>query len=263
MSAVTEFVMECPHCKQPIIFEQKRTGQESRCPHCYQTIPLLEGEPINKETYHEPKGLRRILREVRDREMEGFRRRLEESRRHAARLQQQLTDAQRALSHRPPPAEESAPALPATDATGRAEDLSETVRSLEARSKQQETALAELQLELEAVREEASALRQERSDLSAALQSAVEVRKALGARLAEARLEADGARQELTRVRTQLDAETAKALRMEAAGPGSPPAQISTGSEVELRQELAKLQKTNDALRGARDRAREDLDDMR
>lgn len=253
MAVATDLVIHCPFCKRPIIFEQIRTGEEAQCPHCYATIPLPDGDPINKETYLEPKGLRRILREVRDREMEGFRRRLEDSRRQVARLQQQLTEAQRALL------DAVAPASVPADRT------SEDEPSLQARCQQQETALTALQASLEASREEARALRKEQADSSAALQLAGEVRKAVGVRLAEARMEADAARQELTRVRAQLDAETAKALRMEAVGQDHPPAaKLPHGSDVrELREQLAKLQKTNDSLRGARDRAREDLDEMR
>src|SRR3954468_6261258 len=76
MPSLAEIVFNCPLCRGPLIAWETDAGRTTDCPHCLKplSIPGTEVGIVDKDTFCEPMGLRRILQEVRDSEWESIRR---------------------------------------------------------------------------------------------------------------------------------------------------------------------------------------------
>jgi uncharacterized Zn finger protein (UPF0148 family) len=91
MPSLAEIVFNCPHCAGPLIARAGDGGRTTDCPHCHQSFAIpAQNEVINKETFSEPRGLRRILQEVRDSEWETIRRKLQETKGRVAALESEI-----------------------------------------------------------------------------------------------------------------------------------------------------------------------------
>src|SRR4051812_4538078 len=91
MPSLREVAFHCPLCAGPLIAWQSEAGVRTDCPHCLKPIYVpSSGKPINKNTFEEPHGLRRILQEVRDQEWESMRRKLKVSKAQNVWLEEEL-----------------------------------------------------------------------------------------------------------------------------------------------------------------------------
>jgi hypothetical protein len=173
MPSLAEIVFNCTLCNGPLIAWETDAGRTTDCPHCLKplTIPSNDVEIVNKDTFCEPMGLRRILQEVRDSEWENIRRKLQESKGRVTVLEAELRQAheQQALA--------AGVALGGGDAgaqllaglrrevgemSARAE---ETTRAIAASKQQHEVALDRLREALETVRAEVAPLREENAEM--------------------------------------------------------------------------------------------------
>jgi DNA repair exonuclease SbcCD ATPase subunit len=182
MPSLAEIVFNCTLCNGPLIAWETDAGRTTDCPHCLQplTIPSTNVEVVNKDTFCEPMGLRRILQEVRDSEWETIRRKLQESKARVAVLEAELRAAreQQALA--------AAVALGGDDAGAQllahmrrelaqmAARAEETARTIAATKQQHEVALDRLREALEIVRAEVGPLREENAAMLQLLGSARE-----------------------------------------------------------------------------------------
>jgi len=173
MPSLAEIVFNCTLCNGPLIAWETDAGRTTDCPHCLQPllIPSKDVEIVNKDTFCEPMGLRRILQEVRDSEWENIRRKLQESKARVVALEGELRQAQEKL------ALTSAVALGDGDAgaqlvaqtrrelaemTARAEA---TARAGAATKQQHEVALDRMREALETIRAEVGPLREENAEM--------------------------------------------------------------------------------------------------
>jgi chromosome segregation ATPase len=169
--AVADIAFNCPRCRGPLVAEASFAGLASDCPHCFQPIEVPRRPPLNKDLYDEPDGLRRVLREVRDREWETMRRKLHAIRNRAAELEGALRAAE--LSG-------------ATAAGSRAAEEIESLRRQLAEAKdrlaqanvafaagrrQHAASVEQLERELAAERERTEALSGETAELRAAMET--------------------------------------------------------------------------------------------
>ncbi len=193
---IADIAFQCPLCSGPLITEVAHAGQRFDCPHCYHEIEVPAGETINKNQFQEPQGLRRLLREVRDREWENMRRELRTAKARNAELEAELGGLRRA------PGSE-----PASD-TGRSDSQSEELSALQTQVAEVTDALAASRekhgITLDALRSERERSRAEAEDCRAAIQAADAV--------------ADELRKTIEDLEARLDAEQAKVFLMEAAG---------------------------------------------
>lgn len=90
MPALPDISFDCDHCDGPLMAEVAHEGLSAECPHCYRGILVPSGRAVNKETFIEPSGLRRILLEIRNREWESMRRRLRNAEQRTAQLEAEL-----------------------------------------------------------------------------------------------------------------------------------------------------------------------------
>jgi DNA repair exonuclease SbcCD ATPase subunit len=173
MPSLAEIVFNCTLCNGPLIAWETDAGRTTDCPHCLKplTIPTKDVEIVNKDTFCEPMGLRRILQEVRDSEWENIRRKLQESKARVAALEAELRQAheKQALA--------AAVALGGGDAgaqllAGLRRELAEmaaraeeTARAIAATKQQHEVALDRLRDALETVRAEVGPLRAENAEM--------------------------------------------------------------------------------------------------
>lgn len=229
---------ECPHCQGPLITEASHAGVKTDCPHCFVEIEVPEGTPINKNKFIEPEGLRRTLRELRDREWEIHRRQL----RLALKRNEELEDAL-ARAPREPVIED---VLMLEEATALRAELAAALEELAATR----SALAESReqhgVTLNTLRNERDAFREEFGSLSAALQRAegevVELRTSLHA------------------LRERLEEEAAKVFIMEAALSSDHSPLITDGDEVlSLKREIEEMRTQNHTLQQMWDCAKEEL----
>jgi DNA repair exonuclease SbcCD ATPase subunit len=173
MPSLAEIVFNCTLCNGPLIAWETDAGRTTDCPHCLKpiAIPSNDVEIVNKDTFCEPMGLRRILQEVRDNEWENIRRKLQQSKARVASLEKELRESheKQALA--------AAVALGGGDAGAqlladmrrelaemgaRAE---ETTRAIAATKQQHEVALDRLREALETVRAELAPLREENAGM--------------------------------------------------------------------------------------------------
>lgn len=173
MPSLAEIVFNCTLCKGPLIAWESDAGRTTDCPHCLKplTIPSNDVEVVNKDTFCEPMGLRRILQEVRDSEWENIRRKLQESKGRVAALEAELRQVRETEALR------AAVALGGGDAGAEllaqtrrelaemAARAEETARAMAASKQQHEVALDRLREALETVRAEVGPLREENAEM--------------------------------------------------------------------------------------------------
>ncbi len=173
MPSLAEIVFNCTLCKGPLIAWETDAGRTTDCPHCLKplTIPAKDVEIVNKDTFCEPMGLRRILQEVRDTEWENIRRKLQESKGRVAALEAELREAREKQSLA------AAVALGGGDAGAQlltemrreraelAARAEETTRTIAATKQQHEVALDRMREALETVRAEVGPLREENAEM--------------------------------------------------------------------------------------------------
>lgn len=204
MPSLAEIVFTCPLCEGPLIAWETDAGRTTDCPHCLKplAIPTKDVEIVNKDTFCEPRGLRRILQEVRDSEWESIRRKLQETKARVVVLEGELRQA------REEKAIATAVALGSGD--GNAEllaDLRRQLSELTARSEEaartcaankqaHEIALERLQDALEAIRGEVGPLREENAGMLRLLSAARE-------ELEAERRESAAMREELARLKAR------------------------------------------------------------
>ncbi len=272
--------------------ESRFVGHSSECPHCFEAIEIPHESVVNKEKFVEPPGLRRMLREVRDREWEHMRRKLRNFRARIEQLEKHLETAKTAAAT----AQETA-----GPAAAEAEELRKQLgemgekfvlanQAFTAGRKQHDMALEKLRRDLELSRDEVQVLQKKLDTPSQALRIAQEElakQKHLAEEAVTLKAELEWAKGELTDVRQQLaisqaevEAEKAKVFLMEAAAVGeakeAPKTEAnsekgadteggksSKKADTELKAQLADLQKQNAALRAARDRVHDDLEQMK
>lgn len=186
MPSLAEIVFNCTLCNGPLIAWESDAGRTTDCPHCLKplTIPSKNLEVVNKDTYCEPMGLRRILKEVRDTEWEIIRRKLQQSKGRVAALETELRQAKekQALAATVAAGGHDGGAQlieqmrrELAEMAGRAE---ETARSIAATKQQHEVALDRLREALETLRAEVGPLREENAQM---LRQLSETRAALEA----------------------------------------------------------------------------------
>ena len=252
-------------------------GLSCECPHCYSQLQVPEAAAVNKDSFVEPPGLRRVLREVRDREWEAFRRKLKAAHARVSELETELHRAQSALD-----AGATAPA-PSDDKGKEIEQLRRQLaevgdkfamanQAFMAGRKQQDTVIEHLRRELETTRGESQGLRKKNEDLARQLQSAQQKLESSRAssvsseELARLQQELDLARTQLTEARCELDAEQAKVVLMEAAAIGvdeSAPAKADAILIEDLKLQIAAFRQDNGSLRAARDSAHKEAAELR
>jgi DNA repair exonuclease SbcCD ATPase subunit len=166
MPALNDIAFECPQCEGPLIAEAAHAGIATDCPHCYESIEVPEGHRVNKGSYVEPLGLRRILEQVRDHEWEAHRRKLRVALAHVSELEGKLRQAESALAEQ----QEGSSSVPPIHAQlAELQQRHAQVTTLFESTRQQHTAtVVELQRQLSASRAEAEQLRRENAELMAA-----------------------------------------------------------------------------------------------
>lgn len=172
MPSLAEIVFNCTLCKGPLIAWESDAGRTTDCPHCLKplTIPSKDVEVVNKDTFCEPMGLRRILQEVRDSEWESIRRKLQESKARVVALEAELRQAkaQQTLEAAVAPGGDEGGQLLAqarrelAEMSARAE---EAARTTAATKQQHEVALDRMREALETVRAEVGPLREENAEM--------------------------------------------------------------------------------------------------
>lgn len=173
MPSLAEIVFNCTLCNGPLIAWETDAGRTTDCPHCLKplTIPSKDVEIVNKDTFCEPMGLRRILQEVRDSEWENIRRKLQESKGRVAVLEAELRQAQekQSLAAAVSLGGGDAGAQLLTDMRGERAEMAaraeETTRTIAATKQQHEVALDRLREALEIVRAEVGPLREENAEM--------------------------------------------------------------------------------------------------
>jgi hypothetical protein len=91
----TDIKFHCPSCDGPVVTERAHVGLETACPHCLTPLTVPEfpsGHPAHLIPEHIPY-VRRILKQIRDREMEGFRQQLQSALWNCAKLEWHLKEA--------------------------------------------------------------------------------------------------------------------------------------------------------------------------
>jgi hypothetical protein len=173
MPSLAEIVFNCTLCNGPLIAWETDAGRTTDCPHCLKplTIPSKNVEVVNKDTFCEPMGLRRILQEVRDTEWENIRRKLQESKARVAALETELRHAreQQALAAAMPAVGGEAGAQMLTQLRHELAEMAaraeETAHAVAATNQQHEVALDRLREALETVRAEVAPLRAENAEM--------------------------------------------------------------------------------------------------
>ena len=187
MPAIADISFDCPHCKGPLMAETAHVGLNCDCPHCFAPLEVPSGDAVNKDRFVEPPGLRRLLKEVKDREWEILRRKAKASIARIAELESELHRAHTVI------AEKAAAAKPLDDKAREAEALQREVSDLSdkfhqanlafmASRKQQDTVIEHLRRELENARGESQGFKKKNEDLARQLQNAMQMFEA--ARLA-------------------------------------------------------------------------------
>jgi chromosome segregation ATPase len=271
MPALSDIAFECPNCNGPLMAQVAHAGLACECPHCYVQLEVPEGNEVNKDSFVEPPGLRRVLKQVRDREMEIIRRKFIGSKARVAELEAELHRAQSALA-----AEEAIPKFSA-DNGAELESLRKQLAEISdkftaanqafmAGRKQQDTVIEHLRRELEHARGEAQTFKKKNEDLARQLQ--VSLQKLENARASVSQEEVDRLQTELAELRSNLEAESAKVLLMEAAAIGvdgdAEGPQVKNEVLVrELQAQVADLRKDNASVRAARDKAHAEITQLR
>jgi chromosome segregation ATPase len=259
--------------------ETAHVGLNCDCPHCFAQLEVPSGDEVNKDRFVEPPGLRRLLKEVKDREWEILRRKLKASVARTAELESELHRAHTVI------AEKAVAAKPSDDKAKEAEALQRQVSDLSdkfhqanlafmASRKQQDTVIEHLRRELENARGESQGFKKKNEDLARQLQNAMQMFEAtrLAASIAEDVPKLQGeviaAQEALAECQRKLEAEQAKVILMEAAAMTiEPPEAPKKGKNDELLKELqiqiSELRKENRSLRGARDRANAEAAELR
>jgi DNA repair exonuclease SbcCD ATPase subunit len=173
MPSLAEIVFNCTLCNGPLIAWETDAGRTTDCPHCLKplTIPTNDVEIVNKDTFCEPMGLRRILQEVRDSEWENIRRKLQESKARVAGLEAELRAAheKQALAAAVALGGGDAGAQLLTDMRRELAEMAaradETKRAVAATRQQHEVALDRLREALETLRAEVGPLREENAGM--------------------------------------------------------------------------------------------------
>lgn len=256
--------------------EVEHVGLACECPHCYAQFQVPDATTVNKDRFVEPPGLRRVLREIKDREWEVFRRKLKTARTRISELEAELERAQAARSS------EAAAPKPSNNKEKEIEQLRRQLaeigekftaanQAFMAGRKQQDTVIEHLRRELETARGEAQGLRKKNEEIARQLQGAQQ--KVEGSRsgvsveeFKRLKEELDQARTQLTEARCQLDAEQAKVVLMEAAAIGvddSAEAKENAALIESLKLQVTAFRKDNANLRTARDAANAELAKLR
>lgn len=251
--------------------EASHVGMTCECPHCYAQLEIPSGDIVNKDKFVEPRGLRRVLKQVQDQEWEMLRRKLRAAKAHSAELEAELHRAQAALAERaaaPKPTDEKVREVETLrkQLAEMSDKLVHANQAFIAGQKQQEAVAESLRNELGAVREELEASRAKNAELLRTLKVAAEATAKLQEKMRDATgtsqtaAELERVRKELAETQSKLEVEQAKVLVMEAAGvsadmPG--PVDNSKNDELveELQMQIEELRKSNDSLRAARDKA--------
>lgn len=252
--------------------EVAHIGITCDCPHCYAQFKVPEASTVNKEKFVEPKGLRRVLKQVRDQEWEMLRRNLRAAKAHGVELEAELHHVQTALAERvaaSKPDEEKAAEIEGLrkQLTEVGEQFAQANQAFISGRKQQDTVIEHLRRELEAARLETGAIKKKNEELARLMQSArEEIVKARDEKSGDLIQEVERLREELTETRNKLEAEQAKVVVMEAAGIS---ADLPLHGEVgngggdprvqELQDQVAELRKSNNSLRAARDKVHAEL----
>jgi chromosome segregation ATPase len=251
--------------------EEAHVGINCDCPHCFAQLEVPSGDAVNKDRFVEPMGLRRLLKDVRDKEWEILRRKLKASHARTAELEAELHRAHTVI------AEKTSAPKPSEDKAGEIESLQRELAELSekfsqaniafmASRKQQDTVIEHLSRELESSRGECQSFKKKNEDLARQLQNTTQMFEAakLAASVAEdlprLQQELTDANDALAEVQRKLEAEQAKVILMEAA---SMTVNVAEGADPddhsqllkELQTQIADLRKENKSLRGARDRA--------
>lgn len=173
MPSLQETVFHCPLCAGPLIAWQTDAGQRTDCPHCLRSIYVpSSGEPVDKNTFEEPSGLRRILQEVRDQEWESMRRKLRVAKAQSAWLEEELRRVREELSAHPVPAEDRATMNPAelaalrgalAEALVRADKSGQEAAAERQQHEQTRRLLAKAEQEAAAAQEELARLKAQRA----------------------------------------------------------------------------------------------------
>ncbi len=215
-------------------------GRQFDCPHCFETISVPDAATVNKDKFIEPPGLRRILKEVQDREWEHMRRKLRAAKSQVTYLEKALKEAKETASAREAAvaatAAETAPAL--EEAEGLRKQLAEMTekfaqanQAFTAGRKQHDFALEKLRRDLETTREELQVVQKKNDTPAQTLRTAqaeLEKSRQQVATLTDEnqglKANLDWARAEVTELTTKLaqsladvEAEKAKVFLMEAA----------------------------------------------
>lgn len=301
VSPLADIVFDCPLCHQPVIVEKALAGVAVSCPHCAEVIEAPADVPaVNKEIFLEPPNLRRVLSEVRDREWEEMRRKLRDSQQKVRALEAGL--ANKVEHHSAPDAPHGGPHPASTEVESLQRQLAESHgrfvlanQAFSAGRKQHEMALDRLRRDFETTREESLHLRKKHDEnVATAANATAEAEKLRKKAIAdtekiaglEAELEfakgevADLSRKasetaadlEREREKTKAQAQERNDGEEDAADPadaaekkdGEPdaPAETAPGSH-RLRSQIAALQKTNAAIRAARDRALDEAEQLK
>jgi chromosome segregation ATPase len=279
---VIDVAFSCPRCNGHLIVERQLVGRDLDCPHCLQEIRIPNLRMINKDKFVEPPGLRRILQDVRDREWEDLRRKHQQSRGRVEELEAQVKVVHEELA-------EKTAALDRLQQSQAGDDLAslrKQVADLSAKfvqanqtflsgRKQHEAQCQQLREELDSARDQAQTWKRKHDEMAQALHQAVQDASELRSELAAARDGSGVASAELEKLEAQLEAARLDAITAHADALDQTPHNGENGNAsrqkngepvkrrdaviAELKGEVANLRQSNDGLRAARDRARDDL----
>lgn len=248
--------------------EVSHVGMTCDCPHCYAQFQVPDAGAVDKDKFVEPQGLRRVLKQVRDQEWEMLRRKLRAAKAHNAELEAELHRVQAALAAAKPQEEKATEVESLRKQLAEvSEQFAQANQAFIAGRKQQDSVIEQLRRELGSAREETAALQKKNEELARLVQIArEETPKGRGKKSGELEQEVQRLREELAETRSQLEAEQAKVMVMEAAGISAEIPQLvsqagASGEAriLELENHVADLRKSNDSLRAARDKVHAEL----